>query len=98
MIASDLGKPVRRNVVATAVKRILKDLKIERRLTPHSFRHTFVSLLLSAQKRPVPEVSRLAGHKKAQITYSTYAHFVPGEEIDAVQNLAESIMATPANK
>ena len=70
---------------------------ISARLTAHSFRHTFASLLL-AQKRPVPEVSRLLGHKNAQITYGTYAHFVPGEENESVQNLTASVMATSADK
>jgi integrase len=97
VIASDLGKPMRRNFVCTGVKRIVKDLKIEKRLTPHSFRHTFASLLL-ANKRPVPEVSQLLGHKNAGITYGVYSHCVPGEETGAVQSLVESVLATPVNK
>lgn len=97
VIVSDRGKPVRRQIVNNRLRQVLKALKIEKRLTPHSFRHTFASLLL-AERRPVPEVSRLLGHKNAQITYSTYAHYVPSEDTKkAVQDLATSIFHRSTN-
>ena len=91
VIVSDRGKPVRRRVVSEMLSGILKDLKIEKELTPHSFRHTFASLLL-AKKRPVPEVTKLLGHADSAITYRTYAHPVPGEETSSVQELSASIL------
>src|SRR5262249_16329375 len=94
VIASDLGEPVHRVYVSLMLKRILKHLKIEKRLTAHCFRHTFASLLL-AQYRPLPEVQKLLGHANAAITLSTYAHCVPREHSAAVQNLEETIRATP---
>jgi integrase len=94
VIASDLGKPIHRIFVCHMLKRIRKSLKIDRKLTAHSFRHTFASLLL-AQHRPVPEVSNILGHKNPAITMSIYAHPVPGEETGAVQDYATSILATP---
>jgi integrase len=89
LIASDLGKPIRRRVVARLVQHINKSLGIAKQLTPHSFRHTFASLLL-ARKVAIPEVSRLLGHKNSAITLRTYAHFT-GEETNAVHDLAASI-------
>jgi integrase len=91
VIASAEGKPVRRRMAYELLSGILKELKIEKKLSPHSFRHTFASLLL-AKKRPVPEVTKLLGHKHSGITYRTYAHHVPGEETDSVQDLSASIL------
>jgi integrase len=91
VIVSDRGKPVRRRAAWELLNKILKELKIEKKLSPHSFRHTFASLLL-AKPRPVPEVTKLLGHKYSGITYRTYAHHVPGEETSAVQDLAASIL------
>jgi integrase len=88
---SDRGKPVRRRAVWKMLQKILKGLGIEKELSPHSFRHTFASLLL-ANGRPVPEVSKLLGHANSAITYKTYAHFVPGEEVSSVQDLSASIL------
>jgi integrase len=91
VIVSDRGQPVRRRAVSEMLQKILKELKIEKELTPHSFRHTFASLLL-AKKRPVPEVTKLLGHANSAITYRTYAHHVPGEETSSVQELSASIL------
>jgi integrase len=91
VIASDRGTPVRRRAVYELLQGILQGLKIEKSLSPHSFRHTFASLLL-ADRRPIPEVSALLGHKNSKITMETYAHFVPGEETSAVQDLSASIL------
>lgn len=91
VIASVEGKPVRRRAVSKMLQKILKELKIEKRLSPHSFRHTFASLLL-ARKRPVPEVTKLLGHADSAITYRTYAHHVPGEEADSIQEFSASIL------
>jgi integrase len=91
VIVSDRGKPVRRRAVWEMLQKILKGLGIEKELSPHSFRHTFASLLL-ANGRPVPEVTKLLGHANSAITYRTYAHFVPGEEVSSVQDLSASIL------
>lgn len=91
MVISDQGKPVRRRAVWELLHRILQDLKIDKKLSPHNFRHTFGSLLL-AKKRPVPEVTKLLGHANSGITFRTYAHHIPGEEISSVQDLSASIL------
>src|SRR5262245_32004036 len=62
--ASDQGKPVLRRVVSQLVQKIIKELEITKKLTPHSFRHTFASLLLE-DKVSIPEVTKLLGHKNS---------------------------------
>src|SRR5262245_15498892 len=94
VVPSNLCRPIRRRQVWELVNRILKKLQIEKQLSPHSFRHTFASLLL-ADRVPIPEVSKLLGHKNSGITMNTYAHFIEGQT-DAVHNLAASLLS-PAN-
>jgi integrase len=91
VIASDRGRPVRRRVVSEFLRGILTKLKIEKKLTSHSFRHTFASLLL-ADRTPVPEVSHRLGHKNPKVTMETYAHFIPEEKTTAIDDFSASIM------
>jgi len=91
VIASDRGKPVRRRVVSEFLRGILKELKIEKKLSSHSCRHTFASLLL-ADRTPIPEVSHRLGHKNPKITMETYAHFIPEEETTTIDDYSASIM------
>jgi integrase len=91
VIASDRGRPVRRRTVSAFLRDILKELKIEKKLSSHSFRHTFASLLL-ADRTPVPEVSHRLGHKNPKITMETYAHFIPEEETTTIDDYSASIM------
>ena len=91
VIASDRGQPVRRRVVSEFLRDILKELKIEKKLSAHSFRHTFASLLL-ADRTPVPEVSHRLGHKNSKITMETYAHFIPEEKTTTIDDYSTSIM------
>jgi len=91
VIASDRGQPVRRRVVSEFLRGILKELKIEKKLSSHSFRHTFASLLL-ADRTPVPEMSHRLGHKNPKITMETYAHFMPTEKTTTIDDYSASIM------
>src|SRR5262249_38520769 len=95
VIISDRLTPVRRRTVSELIRGIVKQLEIQKRMTPHSLRHTFASLLL-ADKVPIPEVNHLLGHKNSKITLMTYAHFV-GEENNAVHNLSASILDVSKN-
>lgn len=62
-------------------------------VTPHSLRHTFVTLLLEAQT-PATHVQRWAGHADTRITLDTYGHM----SIDRLTDMArrmDAILATP---
>ena len=76
--------------------RVLAELKIEKKLSAHSFRHTFASLLL-ADRVPIPEVSHRLGHKNPKITMETYAHFIPTEETTTIDNFSASILGNVSN-
>lgn len=46
---------------------------IVKRVFPHNFRHTYITMLLEAGV-PITEVASLVGHKDIQTTYDTYMH------------------------
>ncbi len=90
VFATEEGKAYHRKAISKILDWIITEAGIKR-LTPHGLRHTFASLLL-ADRKPVPEVSHLLGHKDSYVTLKIYAHFVR-EETGAVQDLATSILA-----
>jgi integrase len=55
----------------------LREMFLESGFNPHDMRHTYGSWLLAAGM-PLPEVSRLMGHKTVAITARCYAHQVGG--------------------
>jgi integrase len=87
-----LGSPSEIADISEFLRGILKELKIEKQLSSHSFRHTFASLLL-ADRTPVPEVSHRLGHKNPKITMETYAHFIPEEKTTAIDDFSASILS-----
>jgi integrase len=89
VFATEEGKPFHRKAVSKILNGAIEKAEVKR-LTPHGLRHTFASLLL-ADKKPVPEVSHLLGHKDSYTTMKIYAHFVR-EESAATQELASSVM------
>ena len=89
VFAREDGSPYRRWRISEIFDGAITKAKVKR-LTPHGLRHTFASMLL-ANGKPVTEVSHLLGHKNANITMTTYAHFIR-EESTATQELAALVM------
>lgn len=65
-----------------------------RRVTPHALRHSYATVLLTANE-PIKYVSKLLGHSDSSITLRIYAHVLPDTEKNASQRL-EEIFATTA--
>jgi integrase len=58
-------------------------------VTPHQLRHLHVSLLIEGG-RPVTEIAARLGHKDAQVTMSTYAHWLRDDDsgsADVIPNM-----------
>lgn len=72
---------LRQRVLAPAIREADRDrrarglMPLPSRLTPHSMRRTFISLLL-AGGRPLPYVQRQAGHSDAHTTLNIYAQVI----------------------
>ncbi|MEY2195323.1 tyrosine-type recombinase/integrase [Neobacillus sp. BF23-41] len=84
IFAREDGHPQLRKVVETRLKRLLKLARIEKKITPHSFRHTHTSLLLEAGVG-IKEVQQRLGHTDINTTMNIYAHMTANMEEKASQ-------------
>ncbi len=63
--------------------------------TIHGLRHTFTTTALDDNALHV--VSRIIGHKNVSTTLSTYAHVLPGDTAQAMQNVSDRLFKTAPN-
>jgi integrase len=77
-----------RRVLARVLRRHLP--KCAKRITPHSFRHTFASLHLSRGTNPL-WVQRMGGWESPAVLFDTYAHFIPSE----LRGYADALSTVP---
>lgn len=66
---------------------LLKTVGLSRRKL-YTTRHTFASLMLQRGEEPL-WVSAMLGHKNLDITYKTYAHYLPRKEVERATFLKE---------
>ncbi|PAE36241.1 tyrosine-type recombinase/integrase [Bacillus sp. 7884-1] len=75
IFARDDGHPQLRKVIETRLHRLLKKAEIKKNITPHSFRHTYASLMFEAGAT-IKEVLEQLGHTDPKTTtviiYSRY--------------------------
>ena len=76
IFCSEAGTPLDHNNVVKTFKRVLKAAELPLHFTPHGLRHTFASLLLSAQVSPA-YVQRQLGHASIKLTVDTYGRWLP---------------------
>ncbi|WP_422107536.1 tyrosine-type recombinase/integrase [Winogradskyella sp.] len=67
-----LGNPLSEQSVRLLVKRLAKDAKIQRNITPHTFRHSFATLLLE-EDADIRYIQHLLGHSSIMVT-QIYTH------------------------
>ena len=74
--------------VSRCLNAILRNAGIENpeNYSPHSLRHTFVSMLL-AKGVDIKIISELIGHEKVSTTYNIYAHLMPNQKEEAIKAL-----------
>ena len=63
--------------------------------TIHGLRHTFATTAL--ENNALHVVSRILGHSDVATTLSTYAHVLPGDTAEAMENVAERLFKTAPN-
>ena len=79
IFVDEFGYPMPIKMVAIRLQRLMKKLnkgKDERdckHITPHSFRHTNISLLIETGV-PIPEIQRRVGHNDINTTMNIYTH------------------------
>jgi integrase len=60
------------------------------RITLHGLRHTHATLLLKSGANPKVVTTRL-GRSSVAFTLTTYAHVLPGQQQEAVENLSAAL-------
>lgn len=88
IIARTDGHPQLRKVVETRLKRLLKKAAIEKKIAPHSFRHTHTSLLIEAGVC-IKEIQQRLGHSDINTTMNIYVHMTANMEEKASQQFSK---------
>lgn len=94
IFAKTNGYPQHAKQIANRLSRILKLCKIEDKYTPHSFRHSYATLLEELQL-PQVYIQKQLGHASFETTQSTYIHITDNIKKEAsakVNNLAKSFL------
>jgi integrase/recombinase XerD len=77
---------LQRDAVNTLLEKITDKARLEVRLKPHTFRHTFCTLLVS-KGVPLPTVAKLAGHSSVDTTAHFYINSSREDKMKAVNLL-----------
>lgn len=77
-----LGYPYNKSTVEYKMKRIMQLSGIKKELSPHSLRHTHVSLLSEADVG-LTEIMERLGHEDDQVTKRVYLHVTKTKRVDA---------------
>lgn len=67
------GYPMPIKLISTRLQRLMKYMNTSKHITPHSFRHTNISLLIEA-RIPIGEIQRRVGHSDINTTMNIYTH------------------------
>lgn len=96
VFTNETGRPIRPNTVAAWLDRFAKRNGF-RHINPHSFRHSFASIMLSSGVDPLT-VSKLMGHKKTSMTLDTYGHGIEGTKRNAVERYQATLLRDQPRK
>jgi integrase len=80
IFTTSTGKPVPESDVRRVLARSLAVAQVARHHTPHSFRHTFASLLLNAGES-IQFVQQALGHSDIKLTVNTYGKWLPAKSL-----------------
>lgn len=81
LLVNHLGNPLTRRGIADILEKIIKKSALGHKISPHTLRHTFATLLLN-EGMDIREVQELLGHARLSTT-SIYTH-VSNEELRRV--------------
>lgn len=89
VVVTKTGKLCNARNISRTFDAILTACGIDKNLySPHSLRHTFVSMLLN-KGVDMKIISELVGHEKVSTTYNIYAHLMPEQKENSVKLLDE---------
>jgi integrase len=84
IFTSTTGTPVRPETYLRSFNTIRKAAKLSDKATPHTLRHTCITLMVERGKTPLLQIAKLHGHKDLTMLTKVYAHLgkdvVTGQE------------------
>lgn len=80
------GYPFVTKNIGDRMRRILKYMGFQKKLTPHSFRHTHISMLTEAGDA-LPTIMKRVGHEDPETTLKVYTHVTEKMKIKSVKNV-----------
>lgn len=84
------GRPAHRtNVMRQGLLPALRRAKL-RKVTLHSLRHSFASILIT-NNAPITEVAGLLGHSSPTVTLGIYSHWLRGVKTDSINLLSKAL-------
>lgn len=92
IFADELGYPPTVKKVAIRLQRLMKMMDTAKHITPHSFRHTNISLLIEANI-PIGEIQRRVGHTDITTTMNIYSHMTRNTKSQASQLFSNHLSA-----
>lgn len=92
IFADEQGYPPTVKKVSIRLQRLLKMMDTDKHITPHSFRHTNISLLIEANV-PIGEIQRRVGHTDITTTMNIYTHMTKNTKSQATQLFSSHLSA-----
>ncbi len=80
------GYPYLIKNISTRMKRLLKFSNVTKKLTPHSFRHTHISMMTESRAE-LPTIMDRVGHVDPNTTLKVYTHVTDKMKVKSVENL-----------
>lgn len=81
------GYPFIVKSISSRMKRIFKFTVVEKKLTPHSFRHTHISMMTESGAK-LPTIMERVGHIDSNTTLKVYTHVTNNMKVKSINNVA----------
>lgn len=81
------GYPLSTKKIRDRMRRIMKYVGIDKRLTPHSLRHTHVSMMTEAGN-DLPSIMERIGHEDPNTTLKIYTHVTEKMKVESINKIS----------
>lgn len=81
------GYPYLVKNIGDRMRRLMKHINLEKKLTPHAFRHTHISMLAEAGTE-LPTIMERVGHEDPNTTLKVYTHVTNKMKVKSIENIS----------